>query len=234
MVALQGDVTSKADLQRIADEVKARSGYVNVLIANAGISGPPSNGTKPDASIRDIQSYLWQPSFEDMLSVYGANVLGVYFTTVAFLELLHLGNQASNVVQRSQVIATSSISGFNRNIPHGFAYSSSKAAVTHLMKQMATFLAPQGIRSNVLAPGSKFEKEADYAGVVLTVVQVYPSEMTAAKASYETHEIPERRIGDEDDIAGAILFLASRAGLYCNGNVLVTDGGRLSVDPATY
>lgn len=137
---MQGDVTSKADLQRIADEVKARSGYVNVLIANAGISGPLSNGIKPDALTRDIQNYLWQPSFEDMLSVYGANVLGVYFTTVAFLELLHLENQASNVVQRSQVIATSSISGFNRNVPHGFAYSSSKAAVTHLMKQMATFL----------------------------------------------------------------------------------------------
>ena len=58
--------------------------------------------------------------------------------------------------------------------------------------------------------------------------------MTAPKASYETHEIPERRIGDEDDIAGAILFLVSKAGSYCNGNVLVTDGGRLSVNPATY
>jgi len=58
--------------------------------------------------------------------------------------------------------------------------------------------------------------------------------MTVAKASYGTYEIPERRIGDEDDIAGAILFLASRAGAYCNGNVLVTDGGRLTVNPATY
>lgn len=233
MVALQGDVTSKADLQRIADEVKTRSGYVNLLVANAGISGPASNAIKQDALITDIQRYFWQPSFEDMLSVYGANVLGVYFTTVAFLELLHLGNKASNVLQRSQVIATSSISGFNRNVPYGFAYSSSKAAVTHLMKQMATFLAPQGIRSNLLAPGSKSAK-ANNTGVLLTVLRVYPSEMTTAKASYETHEIPERRVGDEDDIAGAILFLASRAGSYCNGNVLVTDGGRLSVNPATY
>ena len=122
------------------------------------VSGPESNGTKPHASIKDIQSYVWQPYFEDMLSVYGVNVLGVYFTTVAFLELLNLGNQASNVVQRSRVIATGSISGLNSNIPHGFAYSSSKAAVTHLMKQMATFLAPHGIRRNVLVPGSKFGK----------------------------------------------------------------------------
>jgi NAD(P)-dependent dehydrogenase (short-subunit alcohol dehydrogenase family) len=155
LVALQGDVTSKADLQWIADEVKTRSGHINLLIANAGVSGPPSNGFKPDATISDIQNYLWQPNFEHMASVYSANVVGVYFSIVAFLELLHLGNQMSNIVQRSQIIATSSISGFNRNVPGGFAYGSSKAAVTHLMKQMATFLAPYGIRSNVIAPGSK-------------------------------------------------------------------------------
>jgi NAD(P)-dependent dehydrogenase (short-subunit alcohol dehydrogenase family) len=46
--------------------------------------------------------------------------------------------------------------------------------------------------------------------------------------------IPEERAGDLKDIAGAILFLASRAGGYVNGNVLLTDGGRLSILPATY
>jgi NAD(P)-dependent dehydrogenase (short-subunit alcohol dehydrogenase family) len=45
MVALQGDVTSKADLQRIANEVKLRSGYLNLLIANAGVSGRRRTGT---------------------------------------------------------------------------------------------------------------------------------------------------------------------------------------------
>jgi NAD(P)-dependent dehydrogenase (short-subunit alcohol dehydrogenase family) len=97
------------------------------------------------------------------------------------------------------------------NVPHGFAYSSSKAAVTHLMKQMATFLAPHGILSNLLAPGSKSAK-VEYTSVLLTVLQVYPSEITTAKASYETHEIPERRTRDEDDIAGAILFLRPEPG----------------------
>ena len=46
--------------------------------------------------------------------------------------------------------------------------------------------------------------------------------------------IPEQRWGDSDDVAGAILFLVSRAGAYNNGNVLVTDGGRLGVIPSAY
>jgi NAD(P)-dependent dehydrogenase (short-subunit alcohol dehydrogenase family) len=46
--------------------------------------------------------------------------------------------------------------------------------------------------------------------------------------------IPEQRAGDRKDMAGAVLFLASRAGAYINGNVLLMDGGRLSILPGTY
>jgi NAD(P)-dependent dehydrogenase (short-subunit alcohol dehydrogenase family) len=66
---------------------------------------------------------------------------------------LDAGNKKGNVEQKSQVIATSSIGGFNRVPLAGFAYGTSKAAATHLMKQFATSLAPHDIRSNVIAPG---------------------------------------------------------------------------------
>jgi NAD(P)-dependent dehydrogenase (short-subunit alcohol dehydrogenase family) len=46
--------------------------------------------------------------------------------------------------------------------------------------------------------------------------------------------VPLQRAGTIEDMAGAILYLTSRAGAYLNGNVVVTDGGRLSVVPATY
>lgn len=51
---------------------------------------------------------------------------------------------------------------------------------------------------------------------------------------FPSNLIPAERVGTEEDMAGAILFLASRAGAYLNGNVLVMDGGRLSVNPSTY
>jgi NAD(P)-dependent dehydrogenase (short-subunit alcohol dehydrogenase family) len=57
------------------------------------------------------------------------------------------------------------------------------------------------------------------------------------KGTYEKFPrdfIPAERAGTVKDMAGAILFLASRAGGYINGNVLLTDGGRLSIQPATY
>jgi NAD(P)-dependent dehydrogenase (short-subunit alcohol dehydrogenase family) len=47
-------------------------------------------------------------------------------------------------------------------------------------------------------------------------------------------KIPAGRAGTIEDMAGALLFLTSRAGAYLNGNVLLTDGGRLSIMPATY
>jgi len=84
------------------------------------------------------------------------NTVAAWYTITAFLGLLDAGNKKGNVEQKSQVIATSSIGGFNRNVPGGFAYGQSKAATTHMMKQLATALAPLGIRSNTLAPGCEF------------------------------------------------------------------------------
>lgn len=47
-------------------------------------------------------------------------------------------------------------------------------------------------------------------------------------------QVPAERAGTIEDMAGCILYLTSRAGAYCIGNIIVTDGGRLSVMPAVY
>jgi NAD(P)-dependent dehydrogenase (short-subunit alcohol dehydrogenase family) len=71
------------------------------------------------------------------------------------------------------------------------------------------------------------------------VMIVYPSDMAApilaaSNNKFPTSLIPLERTGTAEEMAGATLFLTSMAGGYCNGNVLITDGGRLSMMPSTY
>ena len=154
IIPIVGDVTSKDTLQSIASQISKEVGYINVLIANSGISGPQNLTLTPQTSLEDFQSTLWNyQSFDEYTNTFAVNTSAVFFCIIAFLKLLDKGNDRGNLEQKSQVIATSSIGGFNRRPKAGFAYGESKAATTHLMKQMATNLAPYGIRSNIIAPG---------------------------------------------------------------------------------
>ncbi|GAP84606.1 putative short chain dehydrogenase reductase [Rosellinia necatrix] len=219
-----GDVTSKTSLAAAAATIgNATGGYADLVVANSGIGGPMLGGLPPDADLATFQGYLAAWDTGAFTETFATNVTGVFNTIVAFLPLLDAANKREGrPKQRSQVVATGSIGGYNRVPLAGYAYGSSKAAVHHMMKQFATSLVPYGIRSNVIAPG------------------FYPSEMTEEIISkgdaggWPKSMVPEQRPGDADDIAGAVLFLASKAGAYINGNVLVTDGGRLGVVPSSY
>jgi NAD(P)-dependent dehydrogenase (short-subunit alcohol dehydrogenase family) len=156
IIPIVGDVTSKASLKSIADRISHEVGYINVLIANSGISGPQAKIT-PETTLEEYQKLMWDAEFDDYVNTFSVNTVAVWFTVMAFLTLLDKGNEKGNVQQRSQVIATSSIGGFNRNAPGGYAYGQSKAGTTHMMKQLATALAPYRIRSNVLCPGREFD-----------------------------------------------------------------------------
>jgi NAD(P)-dependent dehydrogenase (short-subunit alcohol dehydrogenase family) len=157
IIPLVGDVTSKEVLSSIVSRITSEEGFINVLIANSGNLGPQaSQKITSESTIANFQKAWGETSFEEFADTFKVNTVAVWYTVVAFLGLLDAGNKKGNVEQKSQVIATSSIGGFNRNVPGGFAYGQSKAATTHMMKQLATNLAPLGIRSNILAPGCEF------------------------------------------------------------------------------
>ena len=151
-----GDVTSKDNLKSIADRIKNEVGYVNVVVANSGIGGLPSTNITSDSSIEEFQSTMWNMDFQEYTNVFAVNNSAAWFSIIAFLGLLDAGNKRRNLEQRSQAIIISSIGGLNRRILGGYAYGQSKAAATHMMKQLATNLIPFGIRVNAIAPGCKF------------------------------------------------------------------------------
>ncbi|KAI0138912.1 NAD(P)-binding protein [Hypoxylon sp. NC0597] len=213
------DVTSKDSLQSAVTQIQRDAGFINLLVCNSGIGGPYGIRPKPETTLDEfIEANLSVP-FEDYTNTFAINTSAVWYTTISFLKLLDAGNKQGNVQQKSQVIAVSSIGGFNKVNTGDFAYGQSKAACTHLIKQLSVALPQWNIRANVICPG------------------LYPSEMSAPiiqKGGIGKDMIPLERAGDELDMGGAILYLASRAGAYCNGTVIVTDGGRLTTFPSTF
>ena len=155
IVPIVGDVTSKDSLKAAADEVKSQVGYLNVLVVNSGIAGPKTKSILEIKSVHELQAEYWSLDFNEYNDTFVTNVSSAFFTVIAFLDLLDAGNKKGNLEQKSQVITTSSIGGFNRMPLSGFAYGVSKAALTHLTKTLSTTLLPYDIRANILAPGCK-------------------------------------------------------------------------------
>ncbi|KAE8421487.1 hypothetical protein BDV36DRAFT_280573 [Aspergillus pseudocaelatus] len=225
VIPIQCDVTDQSALKAAVAHIEADTGYINLLIANSGIAGP-SGSVPPGSNIAELQETLYNIPMQEFTNTFHVNCTAVFYTTIAFLGLLDAGNRNGSYGNgRSQVIATSSIGSFNRRISAGFAYSTSKAATTMMMKVLATYLVPYRIRANVLCPG------------------IFPTDLTAdliegknptEEGAFPLDQIPAERAGTPEDIMGPLLYLASRAGAYCNGNCVLTDGGRLSVTPATY
>ncbi|KAG1743178.1 NAD(P)-binding protein [Suillus paluster] len=102
LIPLQGDITSRQSLTKLAETVRARHGYIDLLVNNAGIArnilpvrlpSPLDGPADASPSIKAFQNVLWDTgSPAGFAETFDTNVTAVYFTTVAFLELLHLGN----------------------------------------------------------------------------------------------------------------------------------------------
>ncbi len=129
IIPIVGDVSDKASLKAVAERVRKEQGYVNFLFANAGVSGPRARPAMPTLakggkpSIEEVQKALWEPSMEDFTNTVNVNSTAVFYTVVAFLDLLDAGNKKQNVSQDSQILVTSSVAGFSRYLASGFAYS---------------------------------------------------------------------------------------------------------------
>ncbi|KKA30466.1 hypothetical protein TD95_000613 [Thielaviopsis punctulata] len=226
VIPVSVDVTSVDALREAAAFVARDSGYLNLLVCNAGIGGPQVEPPKEGISAAEWAEKHLAQGIDEYTQTFAVNVSSVWFTTMAFLGLLELGTKKRNVTQTSSVIVISSIAGYNKVCTGGWAYGQSKAGATHVVKHLSLILPQWGIRSNFICPG------------------LFPSDMSApiiekhgianGDNALPTSMVPMGRMGDSMDMAGAVLYLASRAGAYCHGTGLVLDGGRLCTFSSTY
>lgn len=189
-VAISVDVSNADSVAEAAEASFRELGPVDVLVNNAGISSR--------APILDVDLALWN-------RVLSINVNGALNCAQAF------GKQM--VSQRSgSMIHIGSLSGLFPQ-PQSGPYSVSKSAVAMLSQLLAYELAPKGIRSNVISPGSVRTPQASGS--------YRDSDMVEKRKSM----IPAGRFGETEDIATAALFLASDRAGFVTGQNLVIDGG---------
>ncbi|KAH7914266.1 hypothetical protein BJ138DRAFT_1144210 [Hygrophoropsis aurantiaca] len=230
IIPLQMDATDKESIQAARNIIGEKEGRLHILVNNAGQSGPlspflnePSPSAQKDASTLGPALFASE-SFEEWKDLFAINTFSTYFVTVAFLDLLDKGSK-DREGYTSNVINITSISGLIKLAQRHFAYNSSKAAGSHITKMLSTEFAVKGIpvRVNAIAPG------------------VYESEMThdvisgataTDKVGMPIVSVPAKRPGTAEEMAGTVVYLASPAGEYMNGQELVIDGGYLAVNPS--
>lgn len=142
--------------------------------------------------------------------VMDVNVTGVFQLTQELLPQIEAAATAEDparVINLGSVMGTQAITGV-------YSYSASKAAVHHVTRMLALELAPRHVTVNAFAPGPFQSRMMDFAVG------------TDDKARQVGEKVPLGRIGQPDDIAGATLYLCSRAGRHVTGAILPIDGGQ--------
>ncbi|KAL9039719.1 MAG: hypothetical protein Q9214_004764 [Letrouitia sp. 1 TL-2023] len=229
---MPGDITSQDQLKAMAERVKEEIGYLNLLIANAGMSGPMLESLKPRYTLSDFVELAWSSPMSEFNDTFGLNCTAVYYSILAFMELLDEGNQSSGYQGgKSQVIATASTASFLRHPRAGFAYLASKAAVVSMMKTFSTFCVPWGIRFNAIAAGLF---PSDIAETLFNKYIIDKTKSLTEEGVFSRSYQPAERAGSVEDMAGLTLYMASRAGAFVNGSIMLADGGKVATMPATY
>ena len=196
-IALAADLATEAGCRTLADEIGKREGKLDVLVNNSGASWIAPFDTYPEAAFDKL---------------FQLNLKAPFFLTRALAPQLQ---KAGSAEDPARIINVGSIAGEIAESMSTYAYGLSKGALHQLTRMLAKEFASRRITVNAIAPGR------------------FPSKMTKAvsddRARYEAElaRLPLHRWGQSDDIAGAALFFASRAGSYATGVILPLDGGAM-------
>ncbi len=197
-IAIEADVSTEDQVQAMFAKAINHFGTLHVVVSNAGL--------QRDSPFEAMTLEQWN-------TVIGVNLTGQFLTArEAVREFKRRGVDTNISVAAGKIVCMSSV---HQEIPWAghVNYAASKGGIMMLMKSIAQEVAPQRIRVNAVAPGA-----------IRTPIN---------KAAWSTPEaydalmalVPYKRIGEPDDIARAVCWLASDAADYVIGTTLFVDGG---------
>ncbi|HHF0518545.1 TPA: SDR family NAD(P)-dependent oxidoreductase [Vibrio alginolyticus] len=189
---ISSDASVSEDRVSLFAEITQQFGQIDVLFANVGIGifAPLTEMTEAD--------------FDHVVSV---NYKGCYFTVQEALKLMPEG---------SRIIVNASWT-HHRGLRNSTLYGSTKAAISHMVKGLASELAERNINVNAVSPGY-INTEQFNEGIL------GEDESAARKA-----EVPLQRFGRSREIADMVYFLASQEASYVNAQDIIIDGGLTAV-----
>ena len=194
-----GDISTLAGATRAVERALARFGGLDVLVNNAGIAQ------------MDLED-SWNTSEETWDRVIRVNLRSVYACAKAAIPVL-LERGRGSVVNVASIAASSPVGGS--------AYAATKGAILSYTRQVARELANRGVRMNCVSPG--FMRTPMSTGERLGL----SAPEQDARIALFGKRVPMGRAGSVDDIANAILYLASDEAAYVTGQEIVVDGGYL-------
>ncbi|WP_374989292.1 3-oxoacyl-ACP reductase (plasmid) [Priestia megaterium] len=193
--AIQADVTSESDINRMIEQILIEVGKIDIVINNAFKS------YKFDPEQRKM---AWDLKWEDYQAQIDGAVRSTHYMCQAVLPIMKKQSQGSIVNIISNLVA--------RPIVPYHDYNTAKTALMGYSRNLAVELGSFGIRVNCVAPGLVYPTDASKN----TKEEV--KEMIIAQT-------PLRRIATPEDIAGPVLFLASDWSEFMTGQTLFVDGG---------
>ena len=194
-ISVPADLADAAGLAHFVETLTAREDRVDILVNNAGAAWGAPLGEFPDAG------------FDKVLDI---NVKAPFMLTQALLPQLEAGATTDDP---ARVVMIGSIDGIRVPIGDNYSYSAAKAGIHMLARHLGAHVVGRHITVNSIAPGP-FESK----------MMAYMLDDEGSRKMVEA-SVPRKRVGTAADIAGAVIFLASRAGAFTTGAVIPVDGG---------